>query len=420
MPLTFPAINQQLVTQLRDPVRTLMVIGLHAASQFWLLSLMARYCDTTIVGYYVLGFAVAAPAIMFLNLRLRIVLANDVSVSDPTWALVRFRIITCSATLATITAGALAAYGVSMQTAIITLVGAIKAVEAFSDICYGGLQRLQQGRLVERSIVRRAALTIVCASLCLYLTRDAVTGLLAVLMIWSLAALLDWRNLKQKNSRTSSIETHVAGVLGIAKRYLPLGLAALLASLAYNVPRYFISAAGTAEQLAHYGVAAYFGQITLMAATAATEALIPSITQQHAGMLKSGHYLTAVRRVYRLIALTGAASLALGATAGHPLLLHFFGLGYAEHLDVLLMVQFASVFGALSICQVHVVIALGVYREQMLTALASFTLLIAASAVLVPAMGILGAACADIIYSLVFFVWIEALIHRHGRGEQPA
>lgn len=398
----------------------LLAIGLHAVSQFWLLSLLARYCDATLVGNYVLGFSIATPLVMFLSFRLRIVLANAHSGTDPTWPLVRFRALTSLAIVVAVAAIARLLFGWGTAAIIMVLVGAIKSAEAFSDICYGGFQRLGKGLRAERSMIRRSLLTLLSPGIAIALTHDGIIGLLVVLIIWALNAYLDLRQLHSLNPPAAEAAISPGAVVTLAERYLPLGLAALLISVAFNLPRYFLGAYVPPRQLAYYGVAAYFGLFTLMLANAATEALLPNVTRRHAASLRDGRYLDAVRRIYRLICAAGAISLLLGLTLGSKLLTLFFGADYAAHLDVLLIVQFASVFGALTVCQGHVVIALGAYREQMIAALTCFALLAVASAWLVPRYGIVGAAWADVLYALTFFAWIEAIVHRRGRAEVVA
>lgn len=398
--------------RLRDPLRLSMVVGLHAASQFWFLSMLARYCDAAQVGDYVLGFSISAPLVLFASFRLRIVLASDRSAVDPTWHLVRFRMLTCLLVTAVMAGAAITLFGMQPAAAIVGLVGGIKAVEALSDICYGGLTRLGFGARAESSIVRRALLSALATTIVIVLTHDVLWALSTLLCCWAAGAAFDVWQLYRLNPPVPNTQA-APKTLALAGRYLPLGLAALLTSVAFNLPRYFIGAYDASSQLAYYGVAAYFGQLTLMLANAATESLLPGITQSHAGALRDGRYLKAIRRVYRLIAAGGAASLILGTLVGRPILRAFFGIDYAAHLDVLLIVQLACVFGALSICQVHVVIALGAYREQMIVALCSFVIIAAASYGLVPRFGIVGAAWADVIYAAVFFTWTEWNVHRH-------
>ncbi len=405
-------------TSTQQGLLALVVTGLHSLSLFWMMSLLARYCPPSSVGHYVFGYAVAAPLFMFLGFRLRIVLANDTGGVGHTWAFVRFRVITSLLALLLVAGCALLLMGATTAAAIIALIAAAKAAEAVSDICHGGFQRLQMMPLVLRSVLLRSLSTLLAISIVIPLTHSVTAGAITVLLCWALQLLWDLRRLRQHCPADPALVPTLNNIWSTARRFSSLGITALLASVAFNVPRYFIAAYSPANDLGYYGVIAYFGLMIGMVAIAVTEALVPGITRQHCLDLYNGDYLTAVRRIYALILGFGLASIVLSLLWGELALRLFFGTVYTQHLDAFIIIQVAGTFAALAFCQTHVVIALGQFRQQLKAALLSFAFLLAASAVLVPRWGILGAAFADLVYALIYFALIEWIVAKARRTEQ--
>jgi len=402
-------------TSTQQGLFALVVTGLHSLSLFWMMSLLARYCPPSSVGHYVFGYAVAAPLFMFLGFRLRIVLANDTGGVGHTWGFVRFRVITSLFALLLVAGGALVLMGATTAAAIIALIAAAKAAEAVSDICHGGFQRLQMMPLVLRSVLLRSLSTLLAISIVIPITRSVTTGAITVLLCWTLQLLLDLRRLRQHCPANPALALTLDSIWSTARRFSSLGITALLASVAFNVPRYFIAVCSPADDLGYYGVIAYFGLMIGMVAIAATEAIVPGITRQHLLDLRNGDYLAAVRHIYALIVGFGLASIALSLLGGELALRLLFGADYTQHLDAFIIIQVAGTFAALAFCQAHIVIALGLFRQQLKAALFAFAVLLSASAVLVPRWSILGAAFADLVYALIYFALIEWIVVRASR-----
>lgn len=391
-------------------LQALLATALHSLSLFWVVSLLARFCPPAAVGDYVFGFAVAAPVFMFLALRLRIVLANDTEPVDRTWPFFTFRAITCTFALLIVGTISLLFLGLSDRSVMVILVGAIKAAEAMSDICHGGLQRLQTMPVVCRSITLRALGTLAVTSIVIPMTGSASMGAGALLLVWAMTFLLDFKRLRL---RCPAKPVHVLSMQDFwqtAHYFSALGFTSLLVAVSFNMPRFFLAAYSPASDLGYYGAIAYFGMVIGMIANALAESTIPGITREHRNDLRSTAYLNQVRRLYGWIVGLGLAGVLLSLVWGEAALTLLFGTAYATHTQAFIIIQFAGIFTALAMCQAHVVISLGQSRAQLIAAAASLALLLVACTYWVPHWNIQGAACADLLYSVIYFAWVEWII----------
>lgn len=406
----------------RSGVLTTAALALHSASLFWVIVLLSRWAPATDLGYYVLGYAIGAPVFMFLGARQRIVLVNHVAGGDPTRTFIRARLLTSVIGVAMIAVISLTIWGGCCwrKAAVIILVAGIKGAEAVSDIAYGGLQRANQYGLAVRSITGRAVASTGLSTLLIPLTGSVLLTASALCTLWCLWALMDLRRLSShrnkdtcSENRRSSLRTAFA-----TTATNPLALVAALTSLAYYVPRYFIGATEGDAVLGRFGALSYFALMITMLGIAIADSLIPSLTQAHARQANPQAYLRQVRQLYLIPTVCGILGVALLLTVGNWLLTMLLGPTAAADPLVTAILLTAGTLIAITGCQAHVMVALGLERSQLLVTAASFALLLIASARLIPGAGMMGAALADLIYTLCLVLGTEILIMRHAQRKR--
>jgi len=261
--------------QIIVPVRSLklncswMLAGnlIYSASQWGILTVLAKLGSPEMVGKFAMGIAVSAPIIMFSNLQLRQVQATDARGKYLFTDYLGLRLFaTTIAWLVIIGVACIGRYGVELGLVIIA-VGLAKALESLSDVYFGLFQQHERMDLVARSIIMKGIVSVICVGVVIYVTRSVLWGVLAMAGAYALRLFLfDMGNARQVlasinpalgKSRFQKPSTNVPILLEIAKLAVPLGVCTLLLSLNVNIPRYFIEHFGGVRQLGYFAATSY-------------------------------------------------------------------------------------------------------------------------------------------------------------------
>ena len=149
------------------------------ASQWAILSLLAKLGGAQMLGEYTFAAAVAAPVSMLSHLNLRAVLATDAARRHTFGDYLAVRLVTTAAAMAAIaTLG-----GASERFAITLLLGAALAAENVSDIYHGALQRKERMDTIARSVIVRAVVSVVALGACSFLTRRLAPAVAALAVV---------------------------------------------------------------------------------------------------------------------------------------------------------------------------------------------------------------------------------------------
>jgi O-antigen/teichoic acid export membrane protein len=202
---------------------------------------------------------------------------------------------------------------------------------------------------------------------------------------------------------------------------LPLGLCTMLVSLRVNVPRYFIR-----DQLGSAELGVFAALSSLLAAG---NLVLAALGQSATPRMARYHELRDVRAFRRLVArltviaaLVGAAGLAVALLAGEPLLRFVFGPRYAGRADLLVWLMAAGLVMYVTSPLGYALVATRRFAVQVPLFAVTTLLCAGVSWSLVPAYGLLGAACAlggsFLVEVGVIWLLLELAIRaRPGKGE---
>ena len=175
----------------------LLAIQLYGACQWGMLSVLAKLGNTSIVGQFTLGLAVAAPVFMFTNLQLRAVQATDVSLETGFANYFTLRLLATLFGLMVIIA-VLSFAGASFAVRVVILLVAIsKCVECMSDVTAGLLQREEQLKRVAISLMMRGIASVLVFSLTFAFFRNLALSVGAMSVVW-LVVLLSCRRAERQ------------------------------------------------------------------------------------------------------------------------------------------------------------------------------------------------------------------------------
>ena len=372
----------------------------YAACQWLMLIVLAKLCPPDQVGLFTLGLAITAPIIMFANLQLRSVQATDV------WAAFEFqdyaglRGMTTALAMAIIVgiAAFAAVQSRSWELAIVIIaIGGSKALEGFSDVVHGHLQRREQMFIIARSMMLKGAASIVLMIFALMLSPTAPGAAIAVaagsgltLVLYDLPiirriggpgasplGLLSWKPSRRKVS--------------LVAMAFPLGLVQALVSLSANIPRYFLErTAGTAQ----LGIFSALASLVVVGQTAVS-ALGNVVSPRLAGYYAAGQNVRYRNLLLGTIGIgvgLGLAGIGVAVTFGRSVLLLLFRPEYAEFKGALVILMVGAMIAYVAWFAGFGLTAAQLFRVQIpllaVTCIAAW----GAAAFLVPMHGVNGAA----------------------------
>jgi O-antigen/teichoic acid export membrane protein len=385
--------------------------------QWALLVAIAKLGNIEMVGTFTLGMAIALPVMMFSCLNLRALYVTDCDDTYRFFDYLALRLLMAAASVGfALAVGAAGGYSwkLALSVSLITLA---KALEYISDILYGLLQRQERMAKISISMILRGTLSLCALSAAVYVRGTMTWG--AVGLVFSSAAvlvafdvpvslkLLGLTPLRAFRECKAWMAGMFAGpgagfrrLASLASAGVPLGLVLMLVSLNLNIPRYFVERSlGIREQ----GI--FSSLANLMAAgSVVVGALGQCVTPRLARFFATGQMRAFGRTLWVLVAVSlglGGAGLAFALAFGHQALAIIYRPEYAARQDVFVWLMASSGILYLGSSMGVAVTAARCFVPQLpLFAISACTTALACS-ILVPTMGLRGAAVALLISSVI-------------------
>lgn len=383
------------------------------AGAWWAMTIvLARLGSPEHVGQFALGLAMTAPIFMFATLRLRDVQATDIKQEYLFGDYFAMRLITTA--LAVLAVVAIVAFsGYEREVALVILATALsKAIEAISDAFYGLFMQQERLDRIAKSMMIKGPLSLIGLGLGFYLTGSVFWGVVGLATARALIMVVyDIRNatVTLKESAASGKRVwhkdfprprwNTAILTRLAWLTLPLGFVTMLISFNANIPRYFIEG--------HLGV----HQLGIFAAITALQKAAPTVVQalgRSASPRLAKYYAANNAKAFRRLtlqltgigALLGAAGVLVALVLGRTILTLLYGAEYAlPGLFALVMVDAGLDY--ISTMLLFVITAARYLRIQLPLYLLTTSTVALACFLLVPFIGLQGAALAAIIAELV-------------------
>lgn len=375
---------------------------IYAASQWGLLVVLAKLGDARMVGEFALALAVTAPIVMFTNLNLRAVAATDAGHEYRFGDYLGLRLTATALALSTIIGIALVG-GYGAETAlIIVIVGIGKSFDAVSDIYFGLCQQHERMDPIAKSLALNGVLSLAALAVAIAITGSMVSGAIG----WAVASLLalgySMRAAAIVHGSNEVLRPRWAPrTLGtLAVLAAPLGVVMLLLSLNANVPRYVIAHYLGERELGIFAAMAYLMVAGGTVISALGQSASPRLAKHFArGDIHS--FRTLLVKFVLIGAGCGSVAVAFALVAGRQILSVLYAPEYAEHIDAFVWLAVAGGIGFVSSFLGYGMTASRRFRIQMPLFGAVTLVTTAASMLLIPAHGLVGAAWALVVAGVV-------------------
>jgi O-antigen/teichoic acid export membrane protein len=384
-----------------------------AASQWALLVLIAKLGSSELLGAYAFALALVTPIAMFSHLNLRSLLATDVSRRYPFGDYLAVRLSTTAVSLAAMAAVALAAERGWESAAVAMALGVALSADNVSDVYYGLLQRRERMDQVAWSVTARGILSVAAMGAVLWISGSLVWA--AVALAAGRIAVLAVYDIPVASAGESMARTGVRAEAGILGTSLPLGAVLMLIALTSNLPRYAIE-----QKLGAGALGAFAAVASLMSVgSTAVNALGQAATPRLARYCSAGDLARFGRLAWQLVGMAlvlGVAGVATAVLIGPWFLGKVYRPAYAAYAGLLVWVMAAGIgtytAGALG----YVITSARAFAPQAPLHAAVAVSAGVASWLLVPRLGLNGAALALAIASLVQIAGDLIILRRALRG----
>ncbi|NND12845.1 MAG: oligosaccharide flippase family protein [Acidimicrobiia bacterium] len=335
--------SEQLETPLRsirsNAVWTFAANAVFSGMRWLTIVVLVRWGSSELVGQYVLGLAITQPIFMLAGLDMSSAQATDAKRDFSFREYSALRSLTVPLAVA-VTAGLLFFLDLGSETSLVVMLIAGTKVIGAADLLYFGVfaqhERLDKAgkTMIGRGVLGLAgfvALLLWTGSLPWALVGMAA-GWLIVLAVYAapqsaaLVASESADNVVQLPLRTI---WRARRLRQLAWLILPLGIAALLSSLTYNIPRYVVQAILGNDQLGVFAAVAYIVQLVQLFAKSFRHATAPRLAKYYA-MDKMKAFSSLLLRVLIGFAAMSIAGVIIALAAGDWFLTTLYGPEYAE------------------------------------------------------------------------------------------
>jgi O-antigen/teichoic acid export membrane protein len=394
----------------------------YAACQWAVIVLLAKLGNTEMVGRFALALAVAYPITYIAHLQLRVIYVTDLRGKYPANEMLGLRLALSVLAIAILLATCAVAKYNAATTLVILIVGIAQLADCISENYFAIAQRHERMDRIARSQMIRSLLSLTFVATILYFTRSLlwavcgyVFGRIIILLTYDAGqgTFALGANLRRHLSYFERIvpRWNLRKQLDMAWVALPLGVVSVLGSLNSNMPRYFIEKSLGPSDLGIYSALTYIPSASLLIASALGYAVFARLSKLFfTGDLK-GFKIVLAKACGVCLGL-GIFGLLCGAVIGRQVLEVLYRPEYAEHVDLLVWLLGVGAVGCVASCLGCAMSAASQFKIQVPLFIVVTGSAFAASAVLIPRLGLKGAALAALASMSVQLLGTSYVIYR--------
>jgi len=379
--------------------------SVYSVAQWAMLASISKIGTPYMVGQFALGLAVSAPVYMFTNMQLRTIQATDSKGNFSFPDYFGLRVVASAIGLLLIIVLSELNSGPVETKLVIAAIGAAKCIESLSDAIYGLCQKHERMKFISISLCIKGLGSVVALILSLKLTHSLFYASCAMAAWWLLLFIcvdLRWavRLVKLEPSNPNMWLPHFNRrmLARLSLLAFPMGVQTMLASLSVNVPRYVLDHDMGTAMLGKYAAMAYFiVAVHTVIAAVGFSVQAPLARAWHSSLPKFRKLLIKCSLFAFGIGLVGAS---LAAVVGKPVLTACYNADYASHIGVFVLLMFSASFLYVgSILGGGVAVVRRFWTYTLLYLCVPVVALIVAW-ILIPRIGLMGAAVATLAYSV--------------------
>lgn len=377
---------------------TTLGVAAYSGSQWMTVIALAKIGSGELVGTFALANAVVIPILLIVSLQMRTAQITDTRQRFAFSEYLGLRVASLAMAIPLVLVAAFFYRDDAVLWKCILAMGVYRSVEALGDVYCGAMQQAERMDRVAMSMVWKGPLASFVFLGFVASGNSIEIGMLAmcvvgvsVLMCFDVPQAAKVMNLSLAAVVRPSKNLMRIGMLGRA--VLPIGIGSVFLSLNANVPRYFIEAVDGKAMLGIFaGIMSVFAALHLIQASIG-QAILPRLSKHFAnGDQKS--FLRLMQFVTATAFLSSSFVLMIAWWFAEPLLRLIYDEQFAVHGHLMRALAVVSALQCLVGCGATYLYAVRAIRAASLIQITGCVVAMVLSKVLIPQMGVLGAAWA--------------------------
>lgn len=399
----------------RNVLWTIAGNGVYMAAYWAQTAAIAKLSSPQHVGTYAAAIALVQPIIIFSQLQLRAVIATDVKEKYSFNDYLFVRLLTTLLALIVIFIASVISKGSLQVKQVLFWIGCVTAIESMSDIYHGRFQHHRRMDIIAISIMMRGVLMLIALIVGFSITKSLSIGSIAMTVAASLVLCFYDIPMNKRYAATENTKCYADGgemqkssalgrrVLSIFWLALPLGAIVVLNSLKYNMSRYAIMAHLSEVDLGVFSA--------LSALIGMPKVIVSAIGQSASTPLAIDFQNRSFRRFWYIVGIMIAIALAIGvvfivgaAVAGRQVISLVYRPEYVCSPALIFWLVIGNTIANISTFLGVALTSARAYKSQLPFAILSLIAVVIANSLLVPRLGLMGAAYATVITAMVTLV----------------
>lgn len=374
---------------------TLVGNTIYAGCQWGMVACLAKLGSTSAVGQFALAFAITAPIFMLTNLFLRGIQATDARSEYTFQDYFTLRLLGTVAALAIVATSMVFTRIDSTTRVVIFVVALAKAVESFTDVIAGLLQKHERLDQVSISMMLKGIISLTAFGLTYFLSRSVIAASVALVLSWmAVFAAYDLKLAHRTITAGEKFFSFNSGVLlQLTKLAAPVGIVTALGTLNVNIPRYILERYRGSSELGIFAALGYSVVVLGLIVNALGQSAVVRLSRSFAEN-RTHDYLRLIRQMSLLGAGASALALVCGVFVGRPVLVLLYGSEYAKALNLLLLFILTAGVNAVASFLSYGMTAARRFRSQVPVFVATLLASAIVGWILVPRWGMYGAGIA--------------------------
>ncbi len=386
---------------------------IYSASQWGMLSVLAKRGSPAIVGVFALGLALSAPIFMFSNLQLRSVQATDAQLR---YNFADFFVLRSMCTLIAL----LVIVGISLVAGyhgevlvVLFALSVAKGFESWSDVVAGLLQRHERLDLAARAVTVRGVVSFLVFASVFETTRKLSVACISLAGTWAIIVcmydLALARGVLQEEETFLSAST--IRMWKLLKTSLPLGFVMSLVSLNANLPRYLVTHYLGTSELGIFASLAYLLTAVSLLSLALGQAASARMARMFA-VGELGRFRDVLAKLAAFGAGVGGVACAVALGFGRTLLRLLYGHSYEAHQGLLLLLAATAGISTIATFMGFAATSAQSFRAQVPVIAGMTMTTMVGSWLLIPRLGLNGAGFALLLSAIVQLVGLTLVTWR--------
>lgn len=387
----------------------------YAASQFFILSIIAKIGGPEEVGVFTYALAISSPFFLFLNVKLRSIVLTDVENQNRIEQFILLRNVTNWIAVILVILIAIIFRVNSYQFIAIIFFCLSKVFEMKIDIFYAFYQKNNRYDIVGKSTFLRGGISFFLAAIFYYFFEDIISVMISFLISNAIIYYFyDYPNVRRIESIeriTILSKENRKKIFSIFIIALPLGVSTIIGSLNTNFPRYLIEAKLGIYELGIFSGLVYILIIGNTFLTAISQIVTPKLAKfSNENDFKSFISLLIKIQIFGL--LLSSMFIVIFSIANKQIINLLFSSEYTDYSNVLMILIYGMVFLYSSVFFGTGITSLKLFKIQPIIHLIGLITTIISSLALIESMGLEGMAISLLLnYIVISICYIVTIIY---------